>query len=126
MVISSLVSGLRRDGWIDLRYGHNVVSDGDADAFYLVGVPSSGICGLQQLVDECVLGFDFCELAVEINSAKVRWRQNTSKGDSVVSGVDFGGICHWWILVVTRRHMEYPDIPISVLINASPTGAWGY
>ena len=29
---------------------------------YLVGVPSGGICGLQQLVDERILGFNFREL----------------------------------------------------------------
>ena len=90
MVISPVVPGLRRDGWTNFRYGHNIVSNGDADALYLVGVPSGRICGLQQLVDECVLGFDFCELVIETNPSKTRWCQNASEGDSAVSGVDSG------------------------------------
>ena len=117
MAISPVVPGLRRNGWTDLRYGHNAVSDGDADAFYLVGIPSGGIRGLQQLVDERVLGIDFCGLVVETNSSKVRWRENTSEGDPAVSGVDFGGICYRWLLVVTRCHLECPNIPVPVLID---------
>ena len=90
MAVSPTVPGLRRNGRTDLRYGHDAISNGDADALYLVGVPSGGICGLQQLVNERVLGIDFRELVVETDSSKTGWRQNTSKGDPAVSGADSG------------------------------------
>ena len=41
--------------------GNTVSSDGDADAALLVALSSRRIRYLQQLVDECVLVFDFSE-----------------------------------------------------------------
>ena len=58
-------------GGLNLRHDYNAISDGDADAFYLVGFSSGGIRSLQQLVNECVLGFDFCELVAKTNFVKI-------------------------------------------------------
>ena len=81
----------------------------------LVALSSRRIRYLQQLVNERILVFDFCEFRPQMDYSSARRCECTSKTDSVLPRSDFRRIHRWQCLEPHRHYNKSTDVPVFIL-----------